>query len=185
MHALVNFIPVSVGSGGDVCLAIAIVLESERLSKSDYPRPPTFSTGPLTRERSRFWYTPRPSFRENCLNFKITRNSMLDFDGGIVIFLFFFFQNLWSINLLLRLRFGKTKTGIEIVILGEQRCILEDSSNFFFENIVEVPSLFSVRDIFVKRYRCIYIYLIARGYTKPVYGMAVNVSSGFCYRHNL
>lgn len=90
MHALVNFIPVSVGSGGDVCLAIAIVLESERLSKSDYPRPPTFSTGPLTRERSRFWYTPRPSFRENCLNFKIAWNSMLDFDGGIVIFLFFF-----------------------------------------------------------------------------------------------
>lgn len=172
MHALVNFIPVSVGSGGDVCLAIAIVLESERLSKSDYPRPPTFSTGPLTRERSRFWYTPRPSFRENCLNFKITRNSMLDFDGGIVIFLFFFFQNLWSINLLLRLRFEKTKRGIEIVILGEQRCILEDS-------------FFSVQDIFVKRYRCIYIYLIARGYTKPVYGMAVNVSSGFCYRHNL
>lgn len=71
------------------------------------------------------------------------------------------------------------------MILGEQRCILEDSSNFFFENIVEVPSFFSVRDIFVKRYRCIYIYLIARGYTKPVYGMAVNVSSGFCYRHNL
>lgn len=97
MHALVNFIPVSVGSGGDVCLAIAIVLESERLSKSDYPRPPTFSTGPLTRERSRFWYTPRPSFRENCLNFKIAWNSMLDFDGGIVIFLFFF-QNLWSIS---------------------------------------------------------------------------------------
>lgn len=91
MHALVNFIPVSVGSGGDVCLAIAIVLESERLSKSDYPRPPTFSTGPLTRERSRFWYTPRPSFRENCLNFKIAWNSMLEFDGGIVIFLFFSF----------------------------------------------------------------------------------------------
>lgn len=92
MHALVNFIPVSVGSGGDVCLAIAIVLESERLSKSDYPRPPTFSTGPLTRERSRFWYTPRPSFWENCLNFKIAWNSMLDFDGGIVIFLFFLFS---------------------------------------------------------------------------------------------
>lgn len=158
MHALVNFIPVSVGSGGDVCLAIAIVLESERLSKSDYPRPPTFSTGPLTRERSRFWYTPRPSFRENCLNFKIAWNSMLDFDGGIVIFLFFFFQNLWSINLLLRLCFGKTKRGIEIVILGEQRCILEDSSNFFLK-ISWKYLLYFPCEIFLSKDTDVYIYI--------------------------
>lgn len=156
MHALVNFIPVSVGSGGDVCLAIAIVLESERLSKSDYPRPPTFSTGPLTRERSRFWYTPRPSFRENCLNFKIAWNSMLDFDGGIVIFLFFFSK--FVINLLLRLRFGKTKRGIEIVILGEQRCILEDSSNFFLKISWKYLLSFPC-EIFLSKDTDVYIYI--------------------------
>lgn len=158
MHALVNFIPVSVGSGGDVCLAIAIVLESERLSKSDYPRPPTFSTGPLTRERSRFWYTPRLSFRENCLNFKIAWNSMLEFDGEIVIFLFFFFKICDQSISCFDYVFGKTKRGIEIVILGEQRCILEDSSNFFLK-ISWKYLLYFPCEIFLSKDTDVYIYI--------------------------
>lgn len=156
MHALVNFIPVSVGSGGDVCLAIAIVLESERLSKSDYPRPPTFSTGPLTRERSRFWYTPRPSFRENCLNFKIAWNSMLDFDGGIVIFLFFF-QNLWSISCFDYV-LEKRKEGLKSWFL-ENRDVFWRIRVIFFLKISWKYLLYFPCEIFLSKDTDVYIYI--------------------------
>lgn len=77
---------------------------------------------------------------------------------GLLFFFFFFFQNLWSINLLLRLRFGKTKRGIEIVILGEQRCILEDSSNFFLK-ISWKYLLYFPCEIFLSKDTDVYIYI--------------------------